>query len=281
MKPLAPVAVRDLFPSEREALLLLLADLLPDHWSVPTICAGWSVKDVALHLLGDDIGLLSRRRDRFAVPQAEGIDFSDWDALVAFVNRQNGIWVEAARRISPVLLLELLRFTGEATYNYFCSLDLAAPGDSVNWISADPAPIWLELAREFTERWTHQQHIREALDRPGVMERLYLAPALDTFVRSLPRAYRSVDARGGTVVQCVIEGDAGGVWSLLKGEDRWTLWLATPDDPEPASTVIIRQVDAWKLFTRGIDKRDLLQAVTFRGDHFLGLPVLDAVSIIA
>jgi len=60
------VEVTHLFPPERASLLELLGSLDAGRWQAPTVCPGWSVRDVALHLLGDDIGLLARRRDGFA-----------------------------------------------------------------------------------------------------------------------------------------------------------------------------------------------------------------------
>ena len=63
-----PVLVMDLFATMREALLALLGSLSPEDWNKRTSCAQWVVKDVALHLLGDDVGILSRRRDAFALP---------------------------------------------------------------------------------------------------------------------------------------------------------------------------------------------------------------------
>jgi uncharacterized protein (TIGR03083 family) len=47
-----------LFPEERARLLQLLHGLT-EEWRAPTACAGWSVKNVAAHLLGDDLGRLS------------------------------------------------------------------------------------------------------------------------------------------------------------------------------------------------------------------------------
>ena len=37
---------------------------------------------------------------------------------------------------------------------------------AVNWAGPEPAPIWLDPAREYTERWVHQQHIRDAVRNP-------------------------------------------------------------------------------------------------------------------
>ena len=38
--------------AEREDLLDLLVGLPPDQWRAPSLCAGWSVRDVVAHLLG-------------------------------------------------------------------------------------------------------------------------------------------------------------------------------------------------------------------------------------
>jgi uncharacterized protein (TIGR03083 family) len=68
MQPVEPVAVLDLFPEERRHLLELLNGLTAKEWAAPTVCPGWSVKDVAAHLLGGDLSELARGRDGFASP---------------------------------------------------------------------------------------------------------------------------------------------------------------------------------------------------------------------
>lgn len=125
MKGLEPVLVTDLFPEDREQLLALLSSLSDAQWRAPTVCEGWSVKDVALHLLGVDIGVLSRKRDQHIAGAPEN---AGWDALVAFLNEWNEAWVRAARRISAPLLVSLLEVTGRQTHEYFRSLDLNAAG---------------------------------------------------------------------------------------------------------------------------------------------------------
>src|SRR5262245_44805229 len=89
LEPLPPIDPRPLFPGERAALLELLADLPPEPWMLPTVCTGWSVKDVAAHLLADDLGRLSGERDDFANPDfAAGLDVETWGGLVAAIDRQ-------------------------------------------------------------------------------------------------------------------------------------------------------------------------------------------------
>src|SRR3954471_15636896 len=58
-----PVLVIDLLPDIQRGLVDLLDSLSQDDWQRPIANSTWAVKDVALHLLGGDLGNLSRRRD--------------------------------------------------------------------------------------------------------------------------------------------------------------------------------------------------------------------------
>ncbi|HEX8682468.1 MAG TPA: maleylpyruvate isomerase family mycothiol-dependent enzyme [Ardenticatenaceae bacterium] len=276
MKPPEPILVTDLFPEILDELLVLLASLTPEEWESPTVAEGWSVRDVALHLLGGDVGILSRQRDGYAPP---GPPIASWDELVAFINHLNDTWLQAARRISPRLLVALLRFTGEQVSDHFRSRDPHALGGAVSWAGPEPAPVWLDLAREYTERWHHQQHIRAAVGKPGLTEPRYLAPVLDAFVRALPHTFRNVPAGDGTLVALTITGDAGGRWFLLRQKDKWTLYLDVAQPPD-AETILPQEV-AWRLFTKGISKSEAQAEAILIGDSSLALKLLDTVSIIA
>jgi len=276
---LPPIDVVPLFAPERRAMIDLLAELREDQWTLPTACAGWSVHDVALHLFGDDIGRLSRGCDGVANPSFgdPDLDLSTWSGLVAAIDRQNDLWVRATRRISPRLLGDLLRFTGDATAAYFAQVDGSALGSPVNWAGPDPAPIWFDLAREYTERWVHQQHIRDAVRRPGMTEPRWMAPVLQTFAMALPHALRDVAVPSGTGVGLIITGDAGGVWWAVRTADRWDLSETPP--VVQATTVQIDQASAWRRFTRGTSP-DASEALV-EGDQAIGQQVLQMVTIIA
>ena len=281
MESLKPVLVCDLFPPERQALLQLLRDLDAEAWHTPTVCAGWSVKDIAQHLLADDLGILSRKRDSFdylsVVKTPYNLD--SWDDLVAFINEANAIWVQATRRLSGRVLCSLLEASGEELYRYFSSLDPYAIGDHVSWAGPAPAPVWLDIAREYTERWMHQQQIRDAVGKPGLKEREFFAPVLATFIRALPHTYRDVQASDGTSIRLIITGEAGGEWTLLRHKGQWILGKATAFEAQ--TSVSLDQETAWRLFTKGISKEDALPRATISGDYSLGVIVLNTVSIIA
>jgi uncharacterized protein (TIGR03083 family) len=257
-----------------------LRDLTPEEWMQPTACTGWSVKDVAAHLLSDDIGRLSWGRDGYVSPSfAAGLDICTLPGLVAAIDRQNAVWVEAARRISPALLIELLRISGEMTDAYFQRLDLDALGMPVDWAGAEPAAVWLDIAREYTERWLHQQHIREAVGRPGLLEPRWLAPVLATFVRGLPRALAEAPAGDGTTLRLTITGEAGGEWVALRQDGAWL--LGTVPGIAADAAVTLDQDIAWRLFTKGITPEQARHMAQTAGDPALAERALQTVAILA
>ena len=271
-----PILLVDRFPELLATLLKMLDGLSLEEWERPTAAAGWNVHDIAIHLLGDDVGILSSARDNF---RDVLVSFTTWDELVGWLNERNSLWVKATRRISPRLLCDLLKFTGDQVNTYFGSLDPFVLGGPVSWAGPDPAPVWLDLAREFTERWHHQQHIRDAVNLPGLTEPRYLEPVLATFVHSLPQAYREVNAPESTSVTLTIAGNSRGSWSIVREQGRWQLYVGKPTQPQ--AEVVLPEDIAWRLFTKGIASEVARGQAIFYGDQDLGWKMLEAISIIA
>jgi hypothetical protein len=233
------------------------------------------VQDVALHLLGVEVGNLSRRRDGHAITAA----ITSWEELVTWLNAFNEAWVHAARRMSPRLLIDLLQVTGRQMCAFFRTLDPYALGGPVGWVGPEPAPVWLDLAREYTERWCHQQQIRDAVGQPGLTQPRYLAPVLAAFVRALPWTFRTTPAAEGTVVTLTIRGASGGQWSVRQEDDTWRLYAGAPDRRD--AEVLVDEAMAWRLCTRGLSQEHAWEQVTLRGDQALASKVCELVSIIA
>ncbi len=271
----SPIDVSGRFAPLRTRLLELLASLSEGDWARPTAAPRWSVKDVAAHLLGGDIGNLSRKRDGFR-PQAVGA--VTYGELVGLVNRSNEEWVSATRRMSPRLLCELLAFTAPQVEACFAAADPAAMGVPVSWAGPGPAPAWFDIAREFTERWHHQQQIRDATANPPLYDPYFLAPVLDTFVRALPHGFRRVGAPEGTAVRFEISGDAGGVWFVVRTGGAWE--LALDCGARPAAEVVLPQDAAWRMFTKGVEAKTAFAQATTRGDPMLAAPIFGTVAVI-
>jgi hypothetical protein len=176
-------------------------------------------------------------------------------------------------------LCELLKLSGEQVCAYFETLDPHAIGGPVDWAGPDPAPVWLDLAREHTEWWHHQQQIRDAVGKPGLKEPRFFAPVLDAFIRALPQTYRNLDAKDGTLVALTISGDSGGRWCLCREDGAWRLYVRGAEKAD-AETIIDQEI-AWRLFCKGISKDAALSSAALSGDRVLASKVLEMISVIA
>lgn len=277
MKLPEPILVSHLFPETLEALTQLLEGLSPNDWSHPTVCAGWRVREVTLHLLAVEISNVSRKRDGHSLEPEKPIH-SDQD-LLEFINFLNQSWMEAAQRISIPLLIDLIGFVGQQANEFFASIDPFELGEPVSWAGPEPAPHWLDLAREYTERWHHQQHIRDAVGIPGLKAPRFFAPILDAFIRAMPYSYRDVAAPDGVCVTLNITGDSGGQWTLRREEACWKLYVGLKQLAD--AEITLNQEDAWRLFTKGIDPAEARSRTSLTGDDVLGDRIFQMVSIIA
>ncbi len=277
MKRVEPIFLVDLFPELHTRLIELLGSLSTGDWQKPTVCSPWTVKDVAAHLLDGNVRQLSFRRDKMPPPEPDN-PITSYGSLVAYLNQINEEWVKAARRISPELLTGFLDLTGRQLYHFYQALDPDEPAlFPVAWAGDEASPNWFDIAREYTERWLHQQHIREAVGRPALTERRFLYPVFDTFMRALPFTYRDVAAAEGTGLGVSITGEAGGEWSLIRVDGSWRLFEGKA--AQPAASVTFDQDAAWRLFTKGLSPQAAQERVRLEGDKEIGAVILRMVSI--
>lgn len=272
MKAVAPILVADFFPPLHRELMALLKSLSDEAWNRPTAARAWRVKDIAAHLLDGSIRRLSFQRDNMPLPQSSA-PIKNYNELVVFLNQLNAEWVKAAQRISPKLLIELLDVTSAQVSQFFQTLDPFAPAMfAVAWAGQAQSPNWFDIAREYTERWHHQQQIREAVGAPGLTARRWLHPVLDTFLRSLPHVYGPCESRDGTKIEFFITGEAGGKWVLSREHEEWVLYSG--DASAAACQIRMSQDTAWRLMTNGLNLDDARTRVDMIGEKRLGMPVL-------
>jgi uncharacterized protein (TIGR03083 family) len=277
LRPLEPVLVLDRFAPLHAELITLLRGLAPDDWGRPTACALWSVRDIAAHLLDDDLRRLSFHRDGQAPPAGGAMGRAE---LVAFVNRMNAEWVAVARRMSPQVIVDLLEVTGPWVVDLFRATDPFAPAHwAVTWAGEETSPHWFDVGRDYTERWLHQQQIRDAVGAPPLTDRVWLHPVLELFVRALPVAYQDTSAEPGTTVGLAIAGQAGGDWSLRREEGGWRLYSGRV--PDAAATVGMTDDTAWRLFSKGLKGEAARARVTLGGDQALAAVAVGALAVLA
>jgi uncharacterized protein (TIGR03083 family) len=259
-----------------EKLIDLLHSLAPSQWDLPTIAPLWKVRDVAAHLLDTALRKLSMVRDSWLV---ETVQIHSPQDVIALVNRLNQEGVTVYRRLSPRILIDFMEKACQESASFHESLDPFAPAAfNVSWAGEDKSLNWFDTARELTERWHHQQQIRLATNRPGLMTPELYHPVLDCFVRGLPHAYRDVEAPIGTLLLLEISGDCGGRWCLSKGSTRWH--LVRPLEAEIVSRVTIPQELAWRVFTKGIDRNSARAQIHIEGKQDLAEKVLQLTAIV-
>ncbi|WP_330354335.1 maleylpyruvate isomerase family mycothiol-dependent enzyme [Streptomyces chartreusis] len=305
-----PIDARPLFVPEHAALIATLRGLTPADWGREAV-PGWSVRDVVAHVLGDCYGRLARHRDGHREGGGEGHReggregpaFAPGEDLPAYIHRINQQWVDAHSRVSPAALTDTLELIGGQVARLFAESDPAAPSLGVSWAGADPAPMWLDSARELTEYWTHRQQIRHATGQRTDPDPRLLSVVLDTFLRALPHTLREIAAPAGTQVRIHVTGPAGGTWTATAGGTwsataggTWSAtaggtWSATapgggnwslagPADGHPAALVRLDAETAWRLCVRGIEPADALTRAEIEGDHQLAEAACRIVSIV-
>jgi uncharacterized protein (TIGR03083 family) len=258
-------------------LIDLLSSLTLVEWDTPTVAPRWCVRDVAAHLLDTALRKLSGGRDRH---RAEKVELRTPQDLIDLVNRLNREGVTVYRRLSPRVLIELMRLACEQTADLYESLDpFAMAMVGVSWAGEDRSLVWFDTARELTERWHHQQQIRLATGRPGIMTRQLYYPVLDTFLRGLPHTFRSVPASIGASLLIEVTGDCGGQWCLVRAIDGWS--FGRPSVSSVSATISIPQSIAWRLFTKGIDRDSAVSEITITGDFEIAEPALTLTAIVA
>ncbi len=260
-----------------ELLITFLETLPQEDWNKKTVAGNWTIKDVAAHLLDGNLRILSSLRDQHA---EEKVNITSYQDLVAYLNRLNADWVQAMKRISPQVLLELLRISGKEYCDYYDTLNLQdfAPF-SVAWAGEEKSYNSFHIAREFTEKFHHQQQIRDAVGDQTLLIHPYYHDFLSILVLGMPHALRAVNVPEQTVLRLNIKGFqtfgidfrySGGSWHIL--EQTGTAFAGSATIPDTL---------AWKLFTKSIRPEGIVNNVVIEGDKNLAINLLNLIAVMA
>jgi uncharacterized protein (TIGR03083 family) len=272
------IDVLSVFTNLNKELICLLKGLKTSDWDKKTVCPDWTIKDIAIHLLDTNLRRLSIGRDGHSYLKNK--QFGTYEELIAFLNQLNADWINAMRRVSTNILIEMIEKHQDELMVYFEELD---PYDMaifpVRWAGKEHSENWFDIAREYTERWLHQQQIRFALNDQKLLGRDFYLPYLKTAMQALPYTYLKVKANIGATVKVEIVGDAGATWTIMREKNNWSF---TDNDVEnPDALIYIDQQIAWLLFSKGIKPMDAQQYYQLHGDAALASNVLNMVSVMA
>lgn len=278
LRPVLPVDVRPLLRPLGDELLALLRSLDAGDWARPAT-ARWTVRDVAAHLLDTALRRLTFHRDGVPMPPPSD-PIAGYADLAAFLHRLNAEWIAASARMSPRVLCDLLAVADRQQAELLASLD--PDGEAfwpVAWAGEETSRNWMDVGREYTERWHHQQQIRDAVGAPSLTAPQWLRPALAIAAFALRRAWAGVEAAPGTAVVVAVDGPSGGTWTLVRDAGGWQLWQGAAVDP--AAVAGVDEETAWRLWHRMLHPAVAAARVRTRGDGRLTAPVLDAVAVMA
>lgn len=273
--PASPVITAPLLAPLNEELIRLLRSLSPEEWERPAT-PRWRVRDVAAHLLDGDVRRLSAGRDGNAL--RPDVPIHGYDDLVGWLNWLNAEWVGVARRMSPAVIISLLQATGPQVADHLYALDADAPALwPVGWAGEETSPNWMDVGREYTERWHHQQQIRDATGRPGLTGSRWMRPVLALSMRALPRAYAKVESAEGTSVAVRVDGDGGGSWTVRCSNGGWIL----SEDAAPDAACVLRMDadTAWRVLLHALPPERARPRVAVDGDAALAEPFLHARAV--
>ncbi|HPM29262.1 MAG TPA: maleylpyruvate isomerase N-terminal domain-containing protein [Chryseolinea sp.] len=272
-----PIDVVHLLPEIDKKLIGLLKSLTPDEWQKQTVAKLWKVKDVVAHLLDGNIRILSMLRDGYS---GEKPNIQSYQDLLDYLNALNADWVKSMKRVSPAMLILLHETTGKLYCDYYASLnpfDTAA--FSVAWAGESESKNWMHIAREYTEKFLHQQQIRDAVGKPGIITKEFFFPFIDIFMMALPFTYRDVEADEGTIIKVTVTSEMGGSWFLIRKSKKWN--LLKESNKTITSEIEIDPDTAWKLFSKSIRPEHIRDKVVITGNEKLGEVALNMISVMA
>ncbi|MCF0051989.1 maleylpyruvate isomerase N-terminal domain-containing protein [Dyadobacter sp. LJ53] len=267
-----------LFPILDQKLIELLKSLSYDDWHKTTVARLWSVKDVASHLLDGNLRTISGSRDNYNIPPDREIN--SYGDLVLFLNKLNNDWVNATKRLSPAVLIDLLESTGREYSLIMSEQDLEREAKfAVAWAGEQTSKNWFHIAREYTEKWHHQQQIREATGKQGIITEQLYYPFIDTLLRGLPHTYRDVDAQPGTAIVINVGVDTPFLRFLVKEADGWK--IENEFAGEKNALLTIPPGIAWKLFTKALKPEEAEADIIIEGDANLAKIALNLIAVMA
>jgi uncharacterized protein (TIGR03083 family) len=272
-----PIPTLHLFQPLDQKLIELLKSLTAEEWKKPTLAKLWNVKDVAAHLLDGNLRDLALAQNYLGDPPSEIQSYRD---LVDYLNRLNGDWVKAMKRVSPNTLIELLEATQQPVIEYYHSLNPWSPAVfAVSWAGEEESQNWFHIARIYTERWHHQQQIREAVNKDGIMDKEFFSPLIQTFMMALPYNFRNTQAPNDCLISVKVTHPSPLEWKIISHNNTWSFVSETNHTPD--TRIEMNGDTAWKLFTKALPETIAQEKIMISGNTELGKLIFKMVSVMA
>jgi uncharacterized protein (TIGR03083 family) len=140
----------------------LCSDVTDEQWMLPTECPGWTVHDNVSHMIGTERMLLGEQ------PSA-GADAGDAPHVRNDIGKANEQWIATYRDLTGEELLDEFRAVSGRRLDALRALtedDWSREG----FTPEGKGPYRQFMAIRVFDCWYHDQDIREALRKPGLLE---------------------------------------------------------------------------------------------------------------
>jgi uncharacterized protein (TIGR03083 family) len=163
---------------EWEALAELLGALSEDEWLTPSPCPGWTVKDLAAHVIGTELTLEGQSSPELT-DQIRAQEHIRND-----IGAMNEAWVDSFRSRPGTEVLAALK---EVTARRAQALSVMSQEDfdADSWTPAGPGSYGRFMQIRVYDCWIHEQDMRIALSRPGHLSGPQAEQSLDEVARAL------------------------------------------------------------------------------------------------
>lgn len=208
----------DLAAQQAEMRALLTA-LTPAQWFAPSLCPGWTVADVVLHMAqSDEIALGSARGTIAVAATSAGWDLAAVRAGEADVDEIAEDAVREQRGAEPAELLARWSAAAEALCATFALTDPKRP---LPWVVGDLPARTLATTR-LAEAWIHTGDVAHGA---GVTllatDRLWHIARLAH--RTLPYAFGRAGRKLPGPVAVILDAPDGGIWEFVDGAPMTTI----------------------------------------------------------
>lgn len=178
----------------------ILSGLDEEQWAAPSLCPGWSVTDVVLHLAQTEESVVATTEGgNLTIPAQEAATVDD-----AMEN-----WVRSERGASPQEVYERWNVARRSALK---ALRAADPDVPVQWAAAPLRPKTLATTR-LSEHWIHTLDITEPLgiddpDTDAIESLAWLA------VKTIPYAFARAGRGDPPEVRAELIAPSGSTWTL-------------------------------------------------------------------
>ena len=178
----------------------ILGALAPEQWAAQSLCPGWSVSDVVLHLAQTEEGVAATIEGQGMPIPVEGASNID-EAMEQ--------WVRAERGADPS---DVHARWNDARKRALDALRSADPDTPLTWAAAPLRPKTLATTR-LSEHWIHTMDVAEPLriDNPDTEDLEHIAWLA---LRSIPYAFSRAGAGDPPTVRAELTTPSGGPWTF-------------------------------------------------------------------